>query len=170
MYSSILGSDVIQIIRKLRACIFAGSWFDSLETIIVDNVQNDQSYMTKIEVLERKLKRGYNYACHRLQVYRTDLHNTNLNLTSEQTDMMNDLISLSSCRWKNLNLSLQISRNSWNSFMMLESVWISFILLSARILFFYFYYHPKTHAFCFSYAITGLDIVFKVYDTVFCYC
>jgi hypothetical protein len=144
MYSSILGSDVIQIIRKLRACIFAGSWFDSLETIIVDNVQNDQSYMTKIEVLERKLKRGYNYACHRLQVYRTDLHNTNLNLTSEQTDMMNDLISLSSCRWKNLNLSLQISRNSWNSFMMLESVWISFILLSARILFFYFYYHPKT--------------------------
>jgi hypothetical protein len=62
----VLSSDVIQIIRKLR----------------------ERVCLLDLGLIPSRLS----YACHRLQVYRTDLHNTNLNLTSEQTDMLNDRI------------------------------------------------------------------------------
>ncbi|GAU12760.1 hypothetical protein TSUD_122530 [Trifolium subterraneum] len=89
---NVLPSDVIQIIISLRGFKFGGSWFDSLESILADNVQNNMSYLIIMEARERKLKRDYNYACHQLQMYRDHLENTDLNLTSEQTDSVHDRI------------------------------------------------------------------------------
>jgi hypothetical protein len=61
-------SFVIEKIRKLRRDKFAGSWFDSLESIIVDNVQHDEATWEKLERREGNLKLQNCIASERLRL------------------------------------------------------------------------------------------------------
>lgn len=50
--------DVIEKIENLRDYGFGGSWFDSLESLIADNVQYDHEHLEKLKDKERELKRA----------------------------------------------------------------------------------------------------------------
>jgi chromosome segregation ATPase len=65
--------------------LFAGSWFDSLESIIVNNVQHDEATWEKLERREGNLKLENCIACERLEYQKTDL-------TSDHVDMLHHQI------------------------------------------------------------------------------
>ncbi|GAU15456.1 hypothetical protein TSUD_44930 [Trifolium subterraneum] len=67
-------SFVIQTIKKLRGFNFGGPWFDSLQTILVDNVQNNHIYLENLKDQELKLRCEKNILCQVFQIEnKTDL-------------------------------------------------------------------------------------------------
>lgn len=80
-------SDVIEKIENLRDYGFGGSWFDSLESLIADNVQYDDEHLKKLKDKERELKGAKDFACQQLNMIRTKQQKID-DLTSEHAEIL----------------------------------------------------------------------------------